>query len=169
MAVTAHVWPAATLAADTKNFNFTSGQDNLYVLLIASGTFVFTAGANTPYAYTTVSQFLAGDGTNGALTEVSTSGTSYTRQQLTGVTITDSAGSLVTTLTCANPTWPSSTISAKYACFFDAGIGGSGTSAGDAATNKLLCYWDFGGTNSSSSGSFTLTISGSGLITWSAS
>ena len=169
MSVTAFVFPNVDLALATKTINFTSGQDNLYVMLYATGTFTWTAGGNTPRNYTTVSQFTAGDGTNSTLTEVSTSGTAYTRQQLTGVTITDTALSAVTTLTCANPTWPSSTISAKYALFFDAGIGGSGASANDASSNKLLCYWDFGGTNSSSSGSFTLTVSGSGLITWTAS
>lgn len=170
MAVTAYVWPNVDYASVTKTFNLGASADNLYVLLIATGTFTWSAGSFTPRGYTTNSQFLAGDGTNGALGEVSTSGTSYTRQQLTSVSVsTPASGQQVTTLTCANPTWPSSSITAKYALFFDAGTGGSGTSAGDSSNNKLLCYWDFGGSNQSQSGSFTLTISGSGLITWTAS
>jgi hypothetical protein len=165
MALTPHVWPNVDQASLSKTLNLNNG-DNLFVLLISSvSTFTWVASSE---AYTTNSQFLtnAGSGAGGALTEVSTSGTGYTRQQLTGVALTTSG--LVTTLTCNNPTWPSSTISAKYAMFFDAGTGGNGTSANDG-TNVPLAYWDFGGTNSSSSGSFTLTISGSGLITWTAS
>ena len=167
MAVSAFVWPNVDQASITKTFNLGAAQDSLYVMLYATGTFTWSAGSFTPRTYTTVSQFTAGDGTNGALVEVSTSGTAYTRQALTGVSATTTGQ--VTTLTCANPTWPSSTISAKYAVFFDAGTGGSGVTANDAGSNKLLCYWDFGGTNSSSSGSFTLTIAGGGLITWTAS
>lgn len=52
-------------------------------------------------------------------------------------------------------TWASSTITARYAVFYD-----------DTATNDpLICYWDFGADQSSSSGNFTLSFSASGLVT----
>lgn len=153
MAVTAHVFPTLDLAIGTKTVNFTS--DTLRVLLVASGTYTWNS---TAQAQTHVSDFLGGSG-GGALTEVTGGG--YARLTLGSVTYTDSA--LVTTLTCANPSWSSVTFSAVYAAFFDNTVGGTD------ATNQLLCYWDFGGAQSVTSATFTLTISGSGLITWTAS
>lgn len=164
MTVVCHVFPSLVWQLGAKAVSLTS--DSLYVGLIASGTYSYSGGAagTTPVH---VSTFLAGDGTNGALTEVSTSGTAYARQLLTSVTVSPATDSYATgttyTLTCANPSWAASTISAKYAFFYDNTFGGSDS------TNLMLCFWDFGGTNSSSSGSFTLTISGSGLLQWTVS
>lgn len=163
MAVTAHAFPTLDLNAMKESGGGTAAtpiklqSDTLQVLLIASGTYTWNA---TSQGHTTVTNFLAGSG-GGALTEVSTSGTGYTRQTLTSVTITDSGA--VTTLTCANPSWTSASFSAVYACFFDNTVGGTD------ATNQLICYWDFGGTQTVTSATFTLTISGSGLVTWTVS
>lgn len=87
-----------------------------------------------------------------------TSGTGYTAggQALTSVTFT--ASGHVYTLTCANPSWTTSTFSAAYAVFYD-------STPGTAATNPLICYWDLGGTSSATAGTFTLTIAGTGLLT----
>lgn len=156
MAVTGHVYPSLDLAMGKPSSNhpfFTT--DTLQVLLVASGTYTWNS---TSQAHVHVTDFLAGSG-SGALTEVSSGG--YARQTLSSVTYTDTA--LVTTLTCANPSWSSVTFSCVYAAFFDNSIGGTD------ATNQLLCYWDFGGTQSVTSATFTLTISGSGLVTWTAS
>lgn len=153
MAVTAHVFPTLDLAIGTKTVNFTT--DTLRVLLVSAGTYTWNG---TSQGHTHVSDFLAGSG-GGALTEVAGGG--YARLTLGSVTYTDSG--LVTTLTCANPSWSSVTFSALYAAFFDNTVGGTD------ATNQLLCYWDFGGAQSVTSATFTLTISGSGLITWTAS
>lgn len=164
MTVTCHVFPSLVWQLGAKAVNLTT--DSLYVGLIASGTYNFAASSGTAPEH--VSTFLAGDGTNGALTEVSTSGTGYARQLLTSVAVSPGSDTYTTgttyTLTCANPSWAASTISAKYAFFYDNTFGSSTDS-----TNLILAYWDFGGTNSSSSGSFTLTISGSGLLQWTVS
>ena len=162
MSVSAHIFPELQQETGTKTLQLAT--DALFVLLIATGTFTFGA---TPYTYTTVSQFLAGDGSNGAVVEVSTSGTAYTRQALGGVSLTTTG--LVTTLTCSNPSWAASTISAKYAVWYAGGAGGSGVSANDATTNKLMVYWDFGGAQASSAGTFTLQVNASGLLTFTAS
>ena len=162
MSVSAHIFPELQQETGTKTLQLAT--DALFVLLIATGTFTFGA---TPYTYTTVSQFLAGDGSNGAVVEVSTSGTAYTRQALGGVSLTTTG--LVTTLTCSNPSWAASTISAKYAVWYAGGAGGSGVSANDATTNKLMAYWDFGGAQASSAGTFTLQVNASGLLTFTAS
>lgn len=161
MAVTCHVFPSLIWQLGSKAVNLTT--DSLYAGLIASGTYAWNgATAQKPFH---VADFLAGDGTNGALTEVSTSGTGYSRQLLASVAVSPASDSYTTgttfTLTCANPSWSSSTISAKYAFFYDNTFGSGGDSA-----NLIMCYWDFGGTDSSSSGPFTLTISASGLLQW---
>lgn len=155
MAITSHVFPKFTENLGRKNVSLTA--DTLAVLLIASGTYTWGA---TPEGQSFVSDFLAGDGTNGALTEVSTSGTGYTRQNLTSVTYTTSG--LVNTLTCASPSWPGASLSAKYALFYDA------TPSTDAG-RYLVAYWDLGGTQTITGVTFSLTINASGLVTWTSS
>jgi len=157
MAVTSHVFPSVDTALLGKLAKFTATSDTLQVLLVASTSPAYTWNG-TSQGHATVTNFLAGSGA-GALTEVSGGG--YSRQTLTSVTATTTG--LVTTLTCANPSWAASTISATYALFFDNTIGGTDS------TNQIICYWDFGGTQATTSATFTLTISGSGLVTWTAS
>ena len=159
MAVSAHVFPSFSLNALKKTLDVYPGNDALDVLLITSGTYTWGA---TPETQTHVSEFLLGDGTNGALGEVlTTGGTNYTRQALSGVTLGDSG--LVTTLDCNNPSWAAATFSAKYALFYDSTVGGTDS------TNQIMCYWDFGASPGVNNTSFTLTISGSGLVTWTSS
>jgi hypothetical protein len=155
MAVTAHVFPKLTENMGKKLINLST--DTLDVLLIASGTYTWGA---TPEGQSFVSDFLGGDGSHGALTEVSTSGTGYTRQALASVSFTSSG--LVTTLTCANPSWANATLAANYALFYD------GTPATDAG-RFLMCYWDLGGSQTVTGATLTLTINASGLITWTSS
>jgi len=152
VATTAHVYPSLSLNGLKKTLN--ASTDTLEVLLIAAGTYTWNS---TAQGHTHVSDFLTGSG-SGALTEVSTSGTGYTRQTLTSVTLTDSG--LVTTLDCANPSWTSATFSAVYAAFFDNSVGGSDS------TNQLLCYWDFGSAQSVTSTTFTITVNSGGVLAW---
>jgi hypothetical protein len=130
--------------------------DTFNVGLIASGTIASRA---TSEGYEFVSQLLANGGS--ALTEVSTSGTGYSRQSLTGLSFTQSA--LVLTFTATSPSWSSATFSTVYGWIHDE----TASSATDA-TRPLLCIWDFGGVQSVSGATFTLTVSGSGLVTWTA-
>jgi hypothetical protein len=159
MATTAHVFPNFTQAMGTHSINLSS--DTLKVG-VASGTFNWVAATQ---AYTTVSQFLtnSGSGGGGALTEVSYSGaTPSSRISLAGVSFTDTG--LVSTLTATSPSWTSATWTANYVFFYDYTAGGSSDSAG-----LLICYWDLGGSQIVSGQTFTLTISGSGLVTWTSS
>ena len=130
-------------------------SDTLQVGLIHS-TSPTVAARSTTENYTFVSDFLANGGS--AFTEESGSG--YSRQSLTSVTYLQSA--LVDTLTCANPSWTTATISATYAFFYDHTIGGTDT------TSPLICWWDLGGTQAVTAGTFTLQSSGTGLVTWTA-
>lgn len=157
MAATQHFFPKfESTQLGLKTVNLTS--DTLNVGLIASGTYTWGA---TPEGQEFVSDFLGGDGTHGALTEVSTSGTGYTRQALTSVTL--SASGEVVTLTSANPAWSSATFSTVYGFIYDASVGGS-----DSA-HPIILYWDFGGSQSVSGATFTITVNASGLVTWTAS
>lgn len=130
--------------------------DTLNVGLIASGTL---ASRGTSEGYEYVSDLLANNGS--ALTEVSTSGTNYARQALTSVSYTESG--LIVTLTAANPAWSSATFTAVYGWLHD-----ETASSGTDATRPLICLWDFGGAQSVSSSTFTLTVNASGLVTWTA-
>lgn len=120
--------------------------DTLKVMLLSAYTYADT--------HSTIADVL------GAGTEAT--GTGYTAggQTLTGVTVTSNAK--VTTVTCTSPSWAASTITAAFAVFYDA-------QGGTNATNYPICYWDFGGNQSSSSGAYTLTINASGLVTFTAS
>lgn len=163
MSLTAHSFPNYTAQAFTHNTNqidLSAGTvDTLKVGLIASSSPVFTWGS-TPEAYTTVSQFLSGDGTHGALTEVSY-GSASPSSRITLASLTFSTSGEVTTLSCASPQWTGATWTATYAFFYDYTAGGISDTAG-----LLICYWDFGGAQSVAAAPFTLNIPGSGLVTW---
>lgn len=86
-------------------------------------------------------------------------GTGYTAtgQTLAGVTVTYNASTNTTTMTANTSTWPSSTITARYAVIYDS------TPATDA-TRPLLCYVDFGADVVSASGAFTITWDVTGIL-----
>jgi hypothetical protein len=130
--------------------------DTLNVGLIASGTL---AARGTTEGYEFVSDLLANGGS--ALTEVSTSGTNYARQSLTSVSYTESG--LVVTLTAANPAWANGTFTTVYGWLHD-----ETASSSTDATRPLIAIWDFGGAQSVSGTTFTLTVNASGLVTWTA-
>lgn len=132
------------MSTDTFNFG-----------LIASGTLAARA---TTEGYEFVSDLLANGGS--ALTEVSTTSTGYTRQGLASVSWT--AAGLVVTFTASNPSWPSATFTAVYGWIHDE----TASSATDA-TRPLLALFDFGGAQSVSGSTFTLTVNASGLVTFS--
>lgn len=90
------------------------------------------------------------------------SGTGYTAGGAILASKTVGTSGLVFTFDAADVTWSSSTITARYAVFYD-------DTPATAATKPLICYWDFGQDEVSSSGNFTLTISGSGIFTITAS
>lgn len=155
MAVTAYFQPKFIQdQMGKKTINLST--DTLKVGLIASGTL---AARGTSEGYEFVSDLLANNGS--ALTEVSTSGTGYTRQSLTSVTYTVSG--LVVTLDAADPAWASATFSTVYGWIHD-----ETASSSTDATRPLICLWDFGGTQSVSGATFTLTVNASGLATFTA-
>ena len=154
IATVSHFFPQFQVQLGSGIANLSS--DTLTIGLIASGTFSWGV---TPEGYTYVSQFLAGDGTHGALTEVTGGG--YSRQNLSSVTY--SASAEVATLNSASPAWATATFSCVYAFLYDASVGGS-----DSA-HPIIQYWDFGGAQEVTSTTFTLAVGSNGLDNWTAS
>lgn len=144
MAVTAHLFPKLQENALKKAVNLST--DSLKAMLLSAYTYADS--------HSTMTDVLA------AGTEASGTGYTAAGQALTGVTVSTTAK--VTTFTSTSPSWAASTITASYAVFYDA-------QGGTNATNFPICYWDFGGAQSSSNGAFTLTVNASGLVTLTAS
>lgn len=130
------------------------GSDTLKVALSnATGPIgLGTSGVSTAKVFT--------DWTSNVAAQIT--GTGYTAGGVALSSVTYSAGGTndtVTTLTCANPDWTSATFTANQAIFYDS----------TASGYQLICFWDFGGSVTVTSGTFTLSISGSGLLTATAS
>lgn len=90
--------------------------------------------------------------------EVTGTGYTATGQALTSVTVAYNAGTNTLTLDAADPAWASSTITARYAVFYDA-------SPASDATRPLISYVDFGADVVSSAGAFTITLDAAGIAT----
>jgi hypothetical protein len=150
MAVTSKVYTKNAHSLATRLANLST--DSLKVMLLSA----YTAGSTQNTAQF-VSDVLAAPATEATGTGYSAGGAT-----LTGVTLTDSG--LVTTLTSGSPSWNAAggSLAAAFALFYDA-------QPGSNATNPVLCYWDLGGTQTATNATFTLTIAGSGLMTWTAS
>lgn len=86
-------------------------------------------------------------------------GTGYTAggATLASKTVTYTTGTNTLTLDAADPSWATSTITARYAVFYK--------DTGTASTSPLICYWNFGADAVSSAATFTLQINASGILT----
>lgn len=144
MAVTGHTYTKLALSLATKKVDLTA--DTIKVMLLSA----YTVGSTQDTAQY-VADVLA------VATEAT--GTGYTAGGTTISSPTFTETGHVYTLTSAtNPSWASSTITAAYALIYDA-------TPGSNATNPVIGYIDFGGNQSTSSGTFTLTINAAGLLT----
>jgi len=87
-------------------------------------------------------------------------GTGYTAggATLTSPTFAYTAGTNTLTLDAADTSWPSSTITARYAVIYDS------TPSTDA-TRPLLAYVDFGADVSTTAGTFSIVWDATGIIT----
>ena len=93
--------------------------------------------------------------------EVAGTGYTATGAALTGVTVTYDAATNTLKLDANDVSWPSSTLTARYAVVYDS------TPASDA-TRPLIALVDFGADVSTTSGTFQITWSASGIATISA-
>jgi hypothetical protein len=143
-----HTYTKLTLSMGTALIDFTS--DTFKVMLLSA----YTVGSTQDTA-----QFVAD--VKAVATE--TSGAGYTAGGVTlaSPTFTET-GHVYKFTTATNPSWATSTISAAYALFYD-------SSPGSDAANPVLCYWDLGGTSSTSGTTFTLAIDAGGIVTFTGS
>lgn len=147
MAVTSHLYTMASKSLVDKILDLDS--DALKVLLLSS----YTIGGTQDSA-----QFVNQVVTAGVGVEVAAGGGYATGGlALSGVTFTKSGH--VYTLDFNDPLWtPNTTITASHAVFYD-------STPGSYATDPLIAFWDFGGSQASSSADFKLTVDVTGLLT----
>lgn len=146
MALTSHVFPQFQQGAMTKLMSL-NGVDTLKVALgnAAGPIGLATAGIQAAKLLTDWTAIVP---------EIT--GTGYTAGGLTlaGVSVVTSGN--VTTLTATTPVWGgSNTFTANQAVWYDS----------TAATIQLIAFWDFGGAVSTTASTYTLTISGTGIYT----
>ncbi|QGF20283.1 minor tail protein [Gordonia phage Sixama] len=140
MAVTAKLYGPFLLSLFNKEADLDT--DSIKVMLCTSA---YTPNQDTHRYKSSVTNEVTGPGyTAGGAT-------------LAGVTVAYDSATNTITLDANDVTWAGSSLTARYAVFYDS------TPATDA-TRPLICYWDFGQDEVSSSGNFTLTLSASGLI-----
>lgn len=86
-------------------------------------------------------------------------GTGYTAggKTLTSKTITYTAGTNTTAIDAADPSWTTTTVTARYMVFY--------VDTGTASTSPLICYVDFGSDVTSTGGTFLGTIPSAGIAT----
>lgn len=152
MTLAAHVFPQFAIGLANGDINLTTGTYK--VALGNSGTTITlaTSGISTAKLFT--------DWTS-IVTEIS--GTGYTAGGATVSSPTFVAGgtndTVATWTDSTNPSWTTATFTANQAVFYES----------SASTYQLICFWDFGGAVSVTASTFQLTISGSGLLTATAS
>lgn len=100
----------------------------------------------------------ADDYKNDVTNEVTGTGYTAAGQALTNKTITYTGATNKLALDCDDPTWTSSTITARIAVFYNATGGGADSSRG------LVCYQSSDADVSSSSGTFIVQIAAAGLV-----
>jgi hypothetical protein len=148
MTVTAHVFPSFTQALAGKKVNLSgTTSDSVSVLLVGTGTnLLSTTLTSTIEAMTNKASIMANG--SSALAEVA-NGNGYTTNglALTATSFAISESTLYTTITySATIQWTGATFTAYQAVFLD------------TTFDQGICYWDFGGAQSCSSGTFTLNL-----------
>lgn len=135
--------------------------------LTAANSWATTAATSTAYTAGRIVRPSAGNGYLYRATVAGTSGGSAPTWPTTvGLTVTDGGvtwtniGSAILQLDAADPSWTSSTITARYAVIYDR------TPASDA-TRPLIALIDFGSNQSTTNGTFTVQLDalGFGIIT----
>lgn len=140
MAVTAKIYTGFLQSLANKEINLSS--DTLKVMLCTSA---YTPDQNAHRYKSSVTNEIAATG-------------GYTAGGLALTSVTVTGASKVLTLDSADPSWASSTITARYAVFYDS------TPSTDA-TRPLISYVDFGADVISTGGPFTITLDAAGIAT----
>jgi hypothetical protein len=149
MAVNGHVFPQWIIGVNAGDIAMTGGTYKVALSDAAGPIALSTSGVSTAKLFT--------DWTSNVAAEIT--GTGYTAGGAAVSSPTFTAGgsnnSVATWTSASNPNWTSATFSANQAIFYES----------SASTYQLIAFWDFGGATGPSAATFTLTISGSGLLT----
>jgi hypothetical protein len=78
-------------------------------------------------------------------------------QAITTAAVTYDGATNTVKITCDNPSWPSSTLTARYLVFYQ--------DTGTDSTSPLIAYVDFGADVSSTAAAFTYQVPGTGVGT----
>ena len=163
MAFTAHVF---TKFANSGKLGSTMTSDTFRVVL-SGGTYAtvsagMTAIQDTGATMTDVKA--ASDWTEmttaqGGSSYVANANSTSSGLAISSPTYTES-GHVYTWTSATNPSWTTagSAFNPCIAVFFD-------SQGGTDATNLAVCWWDFGASQAGTGGNYTLTISGSGILT----
>lgn len=143
--VTAHVFPQFQLGLASKLQNLSSDSIKVALSNAAGPVGLATTGVQAAKLFT--------DWTSNVAAEIT--GTGYTAGGVLLTSVVSSVTGNVWTFSAASPSWASSTITANQAIFYDS----------TASTEQLIAFWDFGGAVSDTSGTYTLTINASGIVT----
>lgn len=145
MTVTAHVFPQFELGLASKLQNIATDSIKVALSNAAGPVTLATSGVQAAKLFT--------DWTSNVAAEIT--GTGYTAGGQLLTSVVSSVTGDVWTFSAASPAWTSSTITANQAIFYDS----------SASTEQLIAFWDFGGAVSDTSGTYTLTINASGIVT----
>lgn len=152
--MTANGWYQPTFISNHLAKKLVDLDTDEFLCGLISGPYGDLAARSVTEGYEFVSTLLANNGT--ALTE--TTGTGYSRLELSSVTFTLSG--LVLTFTAANLEWNPATFNAGYAWIHD-----ETASSGTDATRPLLAIYDLGEVYSPSGQPFILEVNASGIYT----
>ena len=147
-ALTAHVFPQFLLGVNAGHISMTGGTYKVALGNAAGPISLSTAGISTAALFTDWTAIVP---------EITGTGYSAGGNPVSSPTFAaGGTNNSVTTWTSAtNPSWTSATFTANQAVFYES----------SATVSQLICFWDFGGSVPVTAATFTLSISGSGLLT----
>lgn len=149
MTATAHVFPQFFEGVRAGNITLPGSGWKVALGNAAGPITLATSGISTAKLFTDWTAIV---------TEIA--GTGYTAGGLAIASPTYTFGTPTWTFTTAtNPQWTTATLTANQAVVYQS----------TATTFQLAAFWDFGGAVSSTASTYTLTISGSGILTATAS
>ena len=153
MALTSHVFPQFAIGLGVSDIAMTGGTYKVALSDAAGPVTLSTSGVSTAKLFS--------DWTANVAAEIT--GTGYTPGGATVSSPTFTAGgsndTVATWTSASSPSWTGATFTANQAIYYES----------SASTYQLICFWDFGGAIPVSSGTFTLQINASGLLTATAS
>lgn len=146
--LTSHVFPQFIIGMNAGNIKLTGGTYKVALGNAAGPIALTTSGIATATLFTDWTTIVP---------EIT--GTGYTAGGATVAAPTFTAGgtddAVATWTSGTNPSWSTATFTANQAVWYES----------SATVNQLIAFWDFDGAIPVTAGTFSLTISGSGLLT----